>query len=193
MQTSDLNQSMRLNIKSTILLALLISANTFSQDRTGAAEFRASRAGHTAKVVFKVSTFEPSSHKIEGLNPCNDFRAVRIDGRQPLGAGICHLPGREIRSMKIYFDKDEIEIPNELYSDCYEPTFPRLDSRIEDYLAVRIGDDMKSIFVFMNGGDGASHYQVLWVLRPDGKHSRFSTGACPDCSFINFDSGFDER
>jgi len=41
----------------------------------------------------------------------------------------------------------------------------------------------------MSGGDAAGHYEVIWVLRRDGRHTRFS-GACGDCGFLDFRSGF---
>ena len=70
------------------------------------------------------------------------------------------------------------------------PLRTKAEARISQAIfAVRIGDDLKSVFIFMYGGDAAGSYQVLWVLRPDGKHSRFS-GACADCGFIDFQSGF---
>jgi hypothetical protein len=175
------------------MIWLLISVEAFGQNRIGDSEFSASREGHSAKVVFTVGLFDPSAHKVEGLSPCDDPGLVKIDGRQPLGARICHLPKREIRAMRLTFDKTEIDIPNELFSDCYEPPFPRSDGRISDYFELKIGDDLRSVFIFVNGGDFAGHYQALWVLRPDGKHSRFTTGPCPDCSFIKFDSTFDDR
>ena len=109
-----------MKIMFSILLAFFISTSSFSQNRTGTVEFSTSRNGHTAKIIFSVGAFASSSHKIIGINPCDDY---------------------------------------------------------------------KSVFIFMDGGDGSGNYQVLWVLRLDGKHSRFS-GACSDCGFIDFYSGF---
>jgi hypothetical protein len=177
-------------MKGIFWLALLISANGFSQDRTGTIVLDTSHEGHTAKVRFTVSAFVPSLHKVEA---CSDSGPIIIDGRKPLGVGICDLPEDVIGSMILSFDNVEIDIPKELYSDCYEPQFPGTNRPTSEYLVIRIGDDLKSVFVFMNGGDAAGHYQIIWVLRTDGKHSRFSTGSCADCNFINFDSEFDER
>ena len=53
------------------------------------------------------------------------------------------------------------------------------------YLAIKFGDNMKSVFVFLHAGDGAAVYDVIWVLRSDGKHTKF-TNSGGDCSFLNF-------
>lgn len=60
---------------------------------------------------------------------------------------------------------------------------------ISKFFAMRIGDDLQSVFIFMAGGDAAGSYEVLWVIRTDGKHSRFS-GKGTGKPFFNFDSGF---
>ena len=57
---------------------------------------------------------------------------------------------------------------------------------------MRIGDDFQSVFVFMHGGDAAGSYEVLWVLRADGKHSRIS-GVGSGAYFLNLESGFIEN
>ena len=110
----------------------------------------------------------------------------KIDGRVPLGID-GNMPMYEIKSMQFYFDGMEAKIHKELYLDCYDPAFSLADEDLlSNYFKIRIGDDLKSVFVFLAGGDAAGSYTVVWVLRPDGAHSRFSQ-ACPDCSFIDFD------
>src|SRR5205085_7956636 len=116
-----------------------------------------------------------------------------IDGREPLGTD-CGIPRTEITEIKLYFDGIEIKVPRRLYSDCFEPPFSQkaIDEKyINKYFAIRIGDDLQSAFAFMSGGDGAGSYQVVWVFKKDGRHARFS-GSCPDCGFIDFQSGFFE-
>ena len=56
---------------------------------------------------------------------------------------------------------------------------------------MRIGDDMESVFIFMEGGDAAGCYELLWIIRTDGKYSRLS-GVCADQHLFNLDSGFFE-
>ena len=177
-----------------LMVFLLITTSAFPQDtgdaRIGTVSFSTTREGHTASVTFTVDRFTPALHKITD----NDWKAVddpyieRIDGRIPLGID-GNMPSYEIKSMRLDFDGKKAEIPKELYSDCYNPPFPRYNKEIQsNYFKIKIGDDMKSVFVFMAGGDAAGSYRVVWILRPDGAHSRFSQ-ACPDCSFIDF-SGF---
>jgi hypothetical protein len=53
---------------------------------------------------------------------------------------------------------------------------------------VKFGEDARSVFVFMHGSDGAGVYDVIWVLRRDGRHSRFAN-AGGDCGLFNFYCG----
>lgn len=172
-----------------IVIATFISVPSYSQSGTGTIEFSDKRMGHTASVIFTIKKFDLLLHRISGLDPCDDFRKVRIDGRFPMGPGICDMPDREIQSMRLIFDGRKIDIPNKLYSDCYNTIFLFGGNDTSRFFALRIGDDLSSVFVFMGGGDGSGSYQVLWNFRTDGKHTRFS-GSCSDCQFIDFDSGF---
>jgi hypothetical protein len=148
-------------------------------------QFVSKNGGHEARVVFTTRPFDGSAHRITKQKGC-----PRIDGRAPLGTD-CSMPRFEIASIDFSFDGKSVPVLKSLYQDCYEPPFKNKSggADIPGYFAVRIGDDLKSVFIFMYGGDAAGSYQVLWVLRPDGKHSRFS-GACADCGFIDFQSGF---
>jgi hypothetical protein len=148
--------------------------------------FEQKRAGHIAKVVFITRLFDPARHRITKHKGC-----PLIDGRVPYGTD-CTLPHSEIAAIWFYFDRRKIKVPKKLYADCFFPPFAQkyvADGSIKNYFALRIGDDLQSAFAFMSGGDTAGSYQVVWVLRQDGRHARFS-GACPDCGFIDFNSGF---
>ena len=169
---------------SLLLLTTLHGAAQAKNDESFT--FERKRAGHTVKVVFTTRPFEPSRHRITKRKGC-----PLIDGRMPYGTD-CGLPNSEIAAIKFYFDGREVRVPKRLYADCFSPLFSQkyiADGTIKNYFALRIGDDLQSAFVFMSGGDAAGSYQVLWVLRRDGHHARFS-GACPDCQFIDFNSGF---
>ncbi len=168
----------------TLILAslfLFASVNTLAQSkRIGTFQFVEKKGHHTAKIIFRAKSFNRSNHKIassrEGL-------VSKIDGRAPLGTD-GNLPHIEIESVKLYLDGKEVLIPKRLYSDCYEPRFD-----LNDSFAIKFADNSEAVFVFMDGSDAAGSYQVVWVFRKDGNHSRFS-GACPDCEFIDFRSGF---
>jgi hypothetical protein len=163
-------------MKYTLLCAILISVTGFSQDRTGTFQFKATKERHTAVVTFRVEKFNPQKHRISGLDNCEESGEIKIDGLVPLGVD-CTMPDYEV------------EIPKSIYSNCYQPPFPQ--EHISDYFRMEIGDDLRSVFVFMSGGDAAGSYQVIWVLRTDGMHSRFSQGV-PDSRFIDF-GGFSDN
>jgi hypothetical protein len=168
----------------TFLIALVVLTAPIiglsQSKRVGTFEFIERKNGHIAKVVFKTRAFTRASHRVvtsrEGL-------INKIDGRAPLGTD-SGLPQIEIESLRLYIDGSEVPVAKSLYSDCYEPSFG-----VNSSFAIKFADKFESVFVFMHGSDAAGSYQVLWVLRKDGKHSRFS-GACSDCGFIDFTSGF---
>jgi hypothetical protein len=128
------------------------------------------KGSHTAKVVFKTKPFVRAKHKVEISK-----RGTVIDGQVALGTDDT-VPRTEIGSVKLFFDGKEVIVPRRLYTDCYEPNFG------SDYFRVKFGDHGESLLVFMAGSDAAGGYQVYWVFRKDGKHSRFSA-ACSDCDY----------
>jgi len=173
----------------TLLVILFAADNLVTQtekpsrtNREGTAEFTVSKAAHSAKLIFTSRIFVPSAHRIVRTKNC-----VTIDGRKPIGTD-CGVPGVEIASMRLFFDGEEIVIPKRLYSDCYEP--PRFGEFKEgsknNNVAIKFSDDLKAVFVFMAGSDGAGVYDAIWILRKDGRHSRF-TNSGGDCRFLNFD------
>ncbi len=138
--------------------------------------FEAKNSGHRARLAIRTRPFRKEAHQVE----CKDGDCL-IDGRIAMGTD-GGIPKIEIESMQLVFDGKAMAIPAKLYRDVFEPNFK------EGTFAIRLGDDLASLFVFLGGSDGAGSYQLLWVFRRDGKHSRFSV-PCPDCRFIDFESG----
>lgn len=175
---------MRLKIFTLLIALWICSISTFAQQKNNTFEFVKTEGSHTAKVVFKVKPFAHSKHKLTYSKQL-DITVLKVDGRMALGVD-GNAPKIEIQSLHFYFDGKKVFIPRRLYSDCFEPNF---DS---DYFQLKIGDDGKSLLAFMAGSDGAGSYQVYWVLRKDGKHSRFSK-ACSDCNYTDFIKGFFDK
>jgi hypothetical protein len=179
--------NMRLGLTLFVLLfaAGNLAAQTEKPSRvtpTSIADFTVSSGTHLAKLILTTRNFVPSAHKIVRTKDC-----LTIDGRRPIGTD-CTVPGAEIASMRLFFDGKEIFIPKRLYSDCYQP--PRFGESREDwknsYVALKLSDDLNAVFVFMAASDGAGVYDAIWILRKDGRHSRF-TNSGGDCTFLNFD------
>jgi hypothetical protein len=105
-----------------------------------------------------------------------------IDGKRALGTDDS-IPQTEIESIKFFFDGKQIPVEKSLFSDCYNPNIEK------DYIELKIGDDGKSVMIFMNGGDAAGSYQIFWILRSDAKHSRFGSGSS-DADVLGFTSSF---
>jgi hypothetical protein len=128
-------------------------------------------------LAIRTRLFIRETHRIEQ----SQDGGFLLDGKVALGTD-GGIPKIEIERMDLMFDGNTVTVPVILYRDVFEP------SLIEKHFAIRLGDDPASLFVFMNGSDGAGSYQLLWVFRRDGNHSRFSV-PCPDCQFIDFESG----
>jgi hypothetical protein len=151
--------------------------------REGVAEFIERKGNHTAKIIFETKLFDARKHKIGRAGDC-----VTIDGRVPLGTD-CGMPQVEIASIKFFLDGKEVSIPRNLYADCYTPPyFKEYKERgwINNYLNIKFSDDLENVFVFLAAGDGAGVYDVIWVLRKDGRHTRF-TESSGDCRLLNFE------
>ncbi len=151
-------------------------------DPNGVAEFIEKKDGHTVRLLVRTAAFEPSRHKITREKEC-----VTIDSRVPLGTD-CGIPHVEISSIRLFFDGKEVRVPRQLYSDCYSPPlFHEYKRRgvVNRFLSIKFSDDMKGVFVFMMAGDGAGVYDVIWVFRKAGNHTRF-THSGGDCHFLNF-------
>jgi hypothetical protein len=164
-----------------VALVLVCAVGAYAQrvpaGKVGTFRFEDKREGHASRLVFRTGAFEPSKHRItQGKRM--DLSVLEVDGRMALGVDGDN-PRVEIRSVEFYFDGRRIAVPRRLFSDCFDPSFGK------DSVAVKNGDDGASVLVFMAGSDAAGGYQVLWVLRRDGHHSRFST-PCSDCDYRGF-------
>jgi hypothetical protein len=166
----------------TILTLLLLSAApAFAQrapaGKVGTFRFAEEKGGHKVRLVFRTGPFDRSKHRITHGKRL-DLTVLEVDGRMAFGVDD-RIPHTEIRSVAFYFDGKRVVVPKSLYADCFEPSFGK------EYFAIKAGDDGGSLLVFMAGGDAAGGYQVIWVLRKDGRHSRFST-PCSDCDYTGF-------
>lgn len=127
-------------------------------DKLGTFQFEKTEGGHTAKIIFQTKEFDPSKHRVEYGNFHN-----RVDGRIAYGAE--SVPTVEISSIRFLFDGKEIEVPQILYRDCYNPNFE------SPYVKVRFSQNYDGVIVSMSGADGAGGYEVIWRLNKNGKHS----------------------
>jgi len=171
----------------SLSLFLVFSANVWAQSKdTGTFQFVERMGHHTAKLIVKSRVFARSRHNITFAdeqylrrNQVSLAQGVslvtKVDGREPLGVDGT-VPRIEIESMVVFFDGRKIAIPQRFYSDCYNPNLGK------NYFATKLNGEGDSLLVFMAGSDGAGGYEVMWVLRKDGHHSRFINN-CSDCDY----------
>lgn len=112
--------------------------------------------------------------KIEGMNV--------YKGNIKIYGAICSIPKFCIKSMDLFVDSSKISIPEKYLIDIGNPNF--LTNPYKSFY-IEYNTDQNCVFIFMNGGDGAGVYSVLWVVNiSNGVCNRFikQTG---DYSFFN--------
>jgi len=129
--------------------------------RIGNYDFHLSRSGHKVALIIRNAPFESSKHS----HGYNENIGPLVDGRKAYGAE--SIPRTQIKSIVLYFDGRPIKVSRWLYSDCYNPN---LES---EYVKLRLARNRQTVFVTMDGADGAGAYTVVWVLKRNGRHSRF--------------------
>jgi len=151
-------------MKNLIAVAILLFSftNAVAQSqRIGDYQFNKSKGNHTARIVIQNESFDTSKHKIG----YDDRSGSLVDGRAAHGAE--SVPRTQIKSIEFYVDGREIRVPSWLYADCYNPNLERR------YVKIKWSRDVQSVLVTMLGADGAGAYYVVWILRKNGKHSRY--------------------
>jgi hypothetical protein len=172
---------MRRKIVLAVLLTLILNSSARARD-IEAFRFEARSGTHTVTLLLKTKAFDPSRRRMK-LKKVGELLVTTVDGRVALGAE-GGTPSVEIESFRFILDGREVPVPRRLYSDCFNPgTSP-------GRLTLKFGQDAGSVFVFMQGSDGAGVYDAVWVLRKDGRHSRWAN-AGGDCSAFNFYCGLD--
>ena len=131
----------------------------------------------------KTKIFDASKRRLRVVGE-GELLVTKVDGRVAYGTD-GGVPASEIESLRLFINGREVPSPRRLYSDCFNPSYG------DGALAVKFGDDPQTVFVFMHGSDGAGVYDVVWVLRRDGRHSRFAN-AGGDCSLFNYDCGLSQ-
>src|SRR6266576_3463471 len=178
-------------LKNLFISALLLLPTVAVGQRQNIGTFRFSdhNRNQTATLIVKTTAFVRSSHRIRfagpeylkkhniQTNPLRDVSIVTaIDGREEWLGTDGEIPRVEMASMVVSFRGKKVVVPRKQYSDCFEPTF------LKNNFIAKLNDVGDTLFVFMAGSDGAGSYQVMWVLRKDGHHSRFVNN-CSDCDY----------
>ena len=139
-----------------ILLTVSLSAQSFySTDSTSIIK---KEKDHLFEFQITKALFDTANHNISSID-------INIIDGQPAWGLNWSVPKYEIKTMKLKIDSMDITIPKELFGFCYNPN---LDS---EYVNAYWGKDYKSIFVFMNGGDGVGGYTIAWYFDINGNHS----------------------
>ncbi len=146
------------NLGILIILSLSFSTAAAQSKRIGTFRFQTKKAGHTARVIFRVRAFT-SGKSVYDPNVGN-----MVNGRKAHGAET--TPKAEIASMRVSFDGMNFRIPSRLYSDCFDPNLR------DNPLLIRFGRNFSTVRISMGGSDGAGGYEVTWVVRKNRQTTR---------------------
>lgn len=139
-----------------------IGANSISSEKNtiGNNVLRQSKKlnGQLIEIQITKKKFDQKAHTIEG----KEYSLI-IDGKKPIGTPV--TPVWEISNFTIKWDGKLIELPKELYQDCYEPNLGGV-TILPSY-------DGKSILLQMSGSDGAFAYDVYWVVERARIYNRY--------------------
>src|SRR5215813_821607 len=150
------------NTLTIVSFLLLVGAYVSGQpERIGTFQARRYIGGHVARVVLRTKNFDAAKNKVG----YDEKIGNTVNGRKAYGAE--SVPKAEIVFLKVFFDGEEIKLPRSLYSDCYDPNFGK------EYVKLSFSRDYGRLFVSMSGSDGAGGYEVVWVIRRDGRATRF--------------------
>ena len=165
----------------SIVCILLLSTFGIGQKNGPVWEIAKSNGIHQVRIVIRTRSFRATQHRIKMVSN-QEVLQTWIDGKLALGTDAT-LPRKEISSFRLIYDGKNVPVPTALFVDCFDPNLDK------DYFWVKFADDGQSVMAFMAGSDGAGGYQVFWILRSDGRHSRFSN-AVSDADYVDFTRWF---
>jgi len=148
-------------IVATLIVLVSLTSVLAQPKRIGTFRFQKRSGAHMARVIIQTRAFDPSKH----LKTYDQKSGNLIDGRVAYGAE--GTPQAEIAFIRFYFDAKAMTVPKGLFADCYDPNFDH------GLLKLTFSHDRQRVLVTMWGADGAGAYGVVWVLRRNGRHSRY--------------------
>ena len=119
---------------------------------------------HTFEVRVESEAFDSSQHDTSNLrnNMINGRVAYGVDGA---------LPQTQISSLSVQIDGKAVNIPPALYSQFFNPNLHYENPKSLKTIDAYFDHHFNSIFIFMNGGDGAGAYSVVWTIDREGNGS----------------------
>lgn len=117
-----------------------------------------SENGNDFSFTIVLEYFDTTSHDISNI------REGLIDGKDFWGTD-GDVPAKQIKKFLLKINNERINIDPDIYKNFYNP---RIDPTS---MGAFWGNNSESVFVFMNGSDGAGAYSVVWSLQKNGSSS----------------------
>ena len=117
-----------------------------------------SENGNDFSFTIVLEYFDTTSHDISNI------REGLIDGKDFWGTD-GDVPAKQIKKFLLKINNERINIDPDIYKNFYNP---RIDPTS---MGAFWGNNYESVFVFMNGSDGAGAYSVVWSLQKNGSPS----------------------
>jgi hypothetical protein len=108
-------------------------------------------------------------------------RPAKFNGQPALG-GLPHDPKSRLARFDLTWDGRTVAVPQRLYENCFEPDLRSREARWSNHGGILLtpSESGDSLLVEMDATWLACcGYTVTWVLRSDGRHSRFIDSSIP--------------
>ncbi len=124
--------------------------------------------GDQVSVTMRAGVFLPTRHKLNYY----DKYLVRIDNKPYVGY-YGRVPTTTLGSLLVTVGGDTVTIPNEAYSDIYDPVFTYEDAsgQIRSHNNVYFSADHSKIYIYLLNTSVPGGYEVTWVIA-DKKYVR---------------------
>lgn len=180
----------------TLLLAVALTTASFAEEEPDAyRDFpmifteTIEDKGTKIEIKIKMRKFDWTKNKVEyesdGVwKPAtpDSPHPFRVNGREARGTDM-GVPGHELDSFSITWGGKQVELPEDLWRDCFhlfmwskdQVNDPKHEGRWGTTYA-RLSYSGRTLLIVSYGGGGAGSYKVTWIIPHDGKPDRIIEG-----------------
>lgn len=141
--------------------------------------------GDNIKIELKIDKFDSLNRVLKYQNSSNFL--IEVDGKHPYGSVYAVQPEREIKSLKIVINDNEIETSVDKYQNLYEPKLCNFGSHQKITEAY---EDGEHIYIYIFGGNAADAYFAKLIFH---KKSGYITSIISDYKPLSRYGSFGEH
>ena len=174
------------------LLAFALATGSFAEDEPD--EYRDFPMSYTEtiedkdtkiEIKIKMRKFDWTRNKVEYESDgvwkpatLDSPHPLRVNGKEARGTDM-GIPGHELESFSIVWGGKQVELPEDLWRDCFH-LFMWSEAQLNDpkhegrwgTTYSRLSDSGRTLLIVSYGGGGAGSYKVTWIIPRDAKPDR---------------------